>query len=81
MFYVKVHRKRGEVLVAVCDREVHNERFTDGDLGFFVDPSFYGDEGTDEEGLKELFEEATMINMAGEGCVDLAIRLGYVDPE
>ena len=29
----------------------------------------------------ENFEEASIINLAGRMCVELAIKLGYVDPE
>jgi hypothetical protein len=81
MYYSKIHRREGAVILAVCDAEAHNKTFEDDKLSFFVDPSFYGKKGISEEKLMELLEEATIINLAGRLCVDLAIRSGYVELE
>lgn len=81
MYYSKVYRKEKDVLLAVCDREVHNRTFENGNLRIHVAPSFYGEEEVEEERLKILFNEATIINLAGNMCIDLAKRLGYVDQE
>jgi len=81
MYYSKVYRQRGDVLLAACDAEVHNKTFENESLRFFVDPAFYGDEGVSEEELLKLFEEANIINLAGKMCVELAIKNGLVDPE
>jgi hypothetical protein len=81
MYYSKIHKKEGNVVLAVCDLEAHNKTFENGKMSFFVDPAFYGQEEIREEKLLGLFEEASIINLAGRMCVDLAIKHGLVDPE
>jgi hypothetical protein len=81
MYYAKVYKKKDEVLLAVCDKDIHNKTFENEKLRFFVDPAFYGGEEKGEDELLELFDEATVINLAGKTCVNLAIRAGYVDPQ
>jgi hypothetical protein len=81
MYYSKIHRRGRDVVLAVCDAEVHNKTFENEKLSFFVDPFFYGKKGISEEELVEFLEEANIINLAGKMCVDLAIKSGYVEPE
>jgi hypothetical protein len=81
MYYSKIHRRDGIVVLAVCDADAHNKTFEDEKLHFFVDPAFYGKKGISEEELTGLLEEANIINLAGRMCVDLAIKSGYVEPE
>lgn len=81
MYYYKIYKEKGDVLLAVCDKEVHNKTFENERVRFFVDPAFYGKEEIKEEELLSFFEEATVINLAGRTCVELAINHGYVDPE
>jgi hypothetical protein len=81
MYYQKIHEKDGNVLLAVCDKKAHNKKFEDEQLQLFVDPDFYGRERVDEEELVELFNRADIINLVGKKCIDLAIRLGLVEPE
>ncbi len=81
MYYTKVYRQKEEILLAVCDKEIHNKTFDNGKLRFHVDPSFYGKDMVEEDALAGLFDEATIINLAGDRCIELARRLGYVDIE
>lgn len=81
MYYSKVYRQKGEILLAVCDKDIHDRTFDNGKLRFHVDPSFYGKDEIGEDVLKELFDEATIINLAGNRCIGLARKLGYVDLE
>jgi hypothetical protein len=81
MYYSKIYKKEGNVVLAVCDREAHNKTFEKGKMSFYVDPAFYGKEEIKEEKLLGLFEEANIINLAGRMCVNLAIKQGLVDPE
>jgi len=80
MYYYKLYRQGADVLLAVCDSEIHNQRFEGDSMSFYVDPSFYGDEEGEEEQILDLIERANIINLAGRNCVDLALRLGLVDP-
>lgn len=81
MYCSKTYRQQGDILLAVCDEEVLSKRFQNGEVNFYVDPSFYHGEKVSEETLLDLFKEANIINLAGQRCIDLAIREGFVDPE
>lgn len=81
MYCSKTYHQKGDVLLAVCDRDFLDKRFESGELIFHVDPSFYGRENVSEENLLRLFNNANIINLAGERCIDLAVRKGFVDPE
>jgi hypothetical protein len=79
MFCSKLHKRDGNTVLAVCDKEVLNKTFENDNMRFFVDPNFYGKDETPEENLKELFNDANIINLAGRRCVGLAVEMGYVD--
>ncbi len=81
MYYSKLYRQKGEVLLAACDRAVHDKTFDNGEISFHVSPSFYGSDPIEEEELLSLFEKSTIMNLAGEMCINLAIESGYVDSE
>ncbi len=81
MYYSKIHRRDGNVVLAVCDSESHNKTFEDRGLRIFIDPSFYGRRETGEDELIELLKDANIINLAGNMCVDLAISEGHVNAE
>jgi len=68
-------------MLAVCDRAVHNKVFNSGELNFFVDPDFYGLKGASEGEIVGFFEKATIINLAGKNCIELAQKKGIIDPE
>ncbi len=80
MYYAKLYRQKSDVLLAVCDVQVYDKTFDNGSLSFHVDPCFYGKEAATEEELLGLFGKANIINLAGDLCIDLAIRAGIVDP-
>lgn len=81
MYYTKIHRKGESAVLAVCDSDSHNKTFEEGGIRLFVDPSFYGRKETGEEELIKLLKDIGIINLAGKGCVDLAISEGHVDAE
>jgi len=81
MYYAKLHKTEKEVILAACDKEVHARKFSEGKLRFFADPNFYGDKLFGEKELLRLFEEATILNLAGARCVEAAIKAKLVEPE
>jgi hypothetical protein len=81
MFYVKIHRHKGELLVAACDKNLLGKTLADGELELEVKESFYGGELKDAEELVSLIREATMANLVGNNAVDEVIKKGYVNPE
>lgn len=81
MYYAKVHKIEKEVILAVCDKEVHARKFSEGNLRIFADPRFYGNKLFGETEIIKLFEEATILNLAGARCVEVAIKAKLVEPE
>jgi len=81
MFYVKVHKVTGEVMLAGCDEEVLGKVFCEGDLEIKVNEGFYGGEIVDENQLMKKVKDATIVNFMGDRIVDLALEKGLVAKE
>ena len=81
MVYTKIHKSRGEVLLAVCDEEIMGERLSDRNLTLEVKESFYkGDLMGVDEAIDRM-ESATIVNMMGNGIVSAAIDAGIITEE
>jgi len=78
MVYTKIHRSGGEVLLAVCDKEIVGEKLGDKDLVLEVKESFYKGDliGIDE--AIGLMENATIVNMVGNRIVAAAVDAGII---
>ncbi len=81
MFYLKVHEMQGDVLVAVCDREILGKRYFDGEVQFEVKEKFYGSQIASESDVIAALNKATIANLAGNRIVDLAIKNKMVENE
>ncbi len=81
MFYTKIYRVHGEVIVAICDKELLGKRFEEGDIVIDVKKDFYGGSLIDQEEVLKLLEEGTIINLVGKKIVSIAIEIGLVDKE
>jgi hypothetical protein len=79
-FYYKIYRSRFTTILAVCDKDVVGKRVERGEVVLYAKPEFYKGEEIGEE-VKELFKEATVINLMGKRIVELAIKEGWVDEE
>lgn len=79
--YVKIHIEGDETIVAACDEDVIGKTFRDGVRRITVHEEFYRGDSVPEEAFVERLAFATIINLTGNGVVDIAIREGYVSPE
>lgn len=77
-FYYKIHRARGETILAVCDADIAGKHFVEKVLRLEVKKDFYCGEKINES-VTELFDEATIINLIGRKIVSLAMKKGWVD--
>jgi len=77
MFSYNVFRTGKEILVAVCDREILGKNF--GDADFRVNEKFYGGNSCSEDELKEILDEATIINAVGNKIIDFLFRENIID--
>lgn len=75
---LKVHRKQGDVLVAICDADLIGKEITTGGSSFEVTEGFYGDESVTPEEAEEILVQATIVNVLGENAVACAVAAGVV---
>ncbi len=81
MFYTKIYRVQGEVIVAICDKELLGKRFEEGEIVIDVKKDFYGGSLIGRDDAIRLLEEGTIINLVGKKIVSIAIEIGLVDKE
>lgn len=72
------------LLVSVCDADLLGESFENGAVSLTVTESFYGGddaEEVDEEAVVAGLKRATVANLVGDRCIDVAVEAGLVDEE
>lgn len=77
----KTYQQGKERLFAACDQELLGKTLRDDPIKFEVLPTFYGDDPVDEQEFERHMQQCTVANLVGQRCVELAIRLGFVDPQ
>ncbi|MCZ7399126.1 MAG: DUF424 family protein [Candidatus Methanoperedens sp.] len=79
--YMKKYDTDGQIVVALCDKDIIGKKFKEGILVLKLDECFYkGDEVCEEE-VKDALSGATMANIAGEKSIACAVACGCVDPD
>lgn len=81
MFYIKIHRKLGREIVAVCDEDILGKKFEDGDLAFDVKEDFYKGEKKSKEEIKDILIWADNINLVGKKIIAFALELHVIEEE
>ncbi len=81
MITVRVYRKRGEVVVAACDKELVGRTLKEGQVKLNVCSTFYEGEDADEKLLLNRLNNATIANLVGERTVSVAVDNGLVDED
>jgi hypothetical protein len=76
---LKVHKVRGEVMVAVCDRDLLGKTFEEGKLCLTVEAAFFGEEEATAREVAEALAGATIANMVGERAVACGIKTNCID--
>lgn len=72
------------LLVSVCDPDCLGETYENGEVSLTVTEEFYGgEEAIDaaEEDVLDSLHRATVANLVGERCVEVAIEGGLIDEE
>lgn len=77
MFFYKVHKSGGKILLAACDSDIAGKKFSEGKLALEIRKDFYCGKKTGGE-IIGLFPQADIINIAGKEIVFLAARSGWV---
>ncbi len=73
---MKIYEQGVETLLAACDESLLGQVYTEGEIHLDVKESFYGGDIVKNVSLKEKMREATIINLVGSDCVDVAIDMG-----
>ena len=76
--YVKIYETAGDVLVAVCDKNILGKKFSFNELIFEVKESFYKGEKKTLEEIKPILEKATILNLVGVETVRKCIEWKYI---
>lgn len=80
MFAVKNYQQGVQRLVAACDEELLGTKHSEGKFRLDVTPQFYDGFRVEEAQLCAFLGSCTVANLVGKRTVDVAIRLGLVDP-
>lgn len=76
--YLKDHISNGTRLIAICDRELVGQTFTDGALRLEVSEFFYKGELTAPDDVKNALKGAASANLVGERSVACALEEGFI---
>ncbi|MBN1645027.1 DUF424 family protein [Candidatus Woesearchaeota archaeon] len=79
---VKVHKKDGRTIVAVCDDELLGKKFEQGNLQLDLTSDFYnGDKYSDKKLVGDMIRNADIVNLVGTISVSLGIEEGLIEKE
>ena len=75
--HLKVIRTPEGVLVNVCDSDIIDMEFRDGDVVLRTPSSFYGEEAEEEE-VRKALSEGDIISLVGEESIRLGVEMGLL---
>ena len=76
LFSTKVISASGNLMLNICDSELVDKTFHDGNTKIKINPNYYAERDVDEHEAKNLLKKCNSINMVGEKTVSLATSLG-----
>lgn len=77
---VKIHKKDGRTVVAVCDDDLLGQRIEEGDLQLDLSSDFYrGTSYSDKVLVRDIMRNADILNVVGKVAVALALEEGLID--
>ena len=78
---VKLHKHQGKVLLSVCDEELLDKIFEDGEKQIDLTVDFYkGDKATKTE-ASDLMRNVDYLNLVGEKSVNLALEEDLIEED
>ncbi|NPA86770.1 MAG: DUF424 family protein [Candidatus Diapherotrites archaeon] len=75
-FWLKVIRTPEGVLVNVCDEDLLEKEFREGEIILRVPKHFYGEELVERERVEAALREGDIISLVGEESIAVAVELG-----
>ena len=77
MFWCKIHKTKGEIIVAVCDKSLLGKRIGKK-LKVHINENFYKGELVNEERVLELIKKSTICNLIGKETVKIAVEKKFI---
>jgi uncharacterized protein len=78
---LRIHRVRGEVVVAACDSELLETEVRVGKTSVKISSHFYGRIAVSEEEFVSHVRRGTIVNLLGERAVSWAVRAGLLSAD
>ena len=80
MICIGIYRQGNDLLIGACDENLLGKQYKEGKFHLKVDENFYGKEKIPKDALKKYLRDATIANLVGETCIQIAINMGLIDP-
>ncbi len=79
----KVHKSPdGKKIIALCDEDILNKKFEEGNRQLDLTSNFYaGENMTEEEILKQMEGRSYHINAVGEKSIEFCIQQKFIDTD
>jgi len=76
LFSTKVISASGNLMLNICDPELIDKTFHNGNTKITIKSNYYAERDVDEHEAKNLLKKCNSINMVGKKTISLAISLG-----
>ncbi len=74
MMLVKIHKREGRTIVAVCDADLIGRKFAEGDRQLDLASDFYKGEEREEKEVGDLIRNADIVNLVGPEAVKIGLQ-------
>lgn len=79
MILLKLHKKDGKTLAAVCDIELIGKKFEENGKQLDLTGDFFKGEERDEQEIGDIIRNADMVNLVGERAIKLGLQEEVID--
>ena len=81
MVLVRIHKKDGKIIAAVCDNDILGQRIAEGTAQLDLTGDFYNGEEKDDSEAGDIIRNADHVNLVGARSVKLGIQEGVIDEQ
>ena len=81
MISIKIYKQGNDILIGACDDTLIGKKFSEGKLQIDVSKEFYDGQRIDPKTFEKYLKNATIANLVGKETINLAIKIGLIEPE
>jgi len=74
----KIHKRENDVVLALCDENLLDKKFEEGNLILDLTSDFYKGDIIEEEKVLQIIRRIYIINAVGETCVKFLQENGFI---